>query len=154
MNVETIIQKLETDGIVVSVVGDNIRLTASAHCPIEPHIISAVRRQKPAMIRYLRARADRSLEEEMKLTADPFWQAARPAGREIERLAHLGEAMAWLRQSQPKAHWQLTEFWIERLRELWESGKLREFQEALQVWVGLHAENCAVYQLVRPLQKR
>ena len=145
MNVETIIQKLETDGIVVTVVGDNIRLTASAHCPIEPHIISAVRRQKSAVIRYLRARADRNLEQEMKLTADPFWQAARPAGREIERLPHLAEAMESLRRHQPKAHWQLTEFWVERLRDLWESGKLREFQEALRVWVQLHVEVCATY---------
>ncbi len=102
----------------------------------------------------LSSRPSDGLEEEMKLTADPFWQAARPAGREIERLPDLAEAMDWLRGHQPKAHWQLTEFWVERLRELWESGKLREFKEALQVWVGLHVEVCATYQLVRPLQKR
>ena len=99
--------------------------------------------------------ASDDLEHDVKqLTADLFWQAARPAGRKIEKLPHLGEAMQWLRHSQPKAHWQLTEFWVERLRDLWENGNLREFQEALQVWVGLHAEICAVYQLVRPLQKR
>ena len=153
MNVETIIQKLETDGIVVSVVGDNIRLTASAHCPIEPHIISAVRRQKPAMIKYLRARADRSLEEEMKVTGDAFWQAARPAGRKIESLPHLGEAMAYLRHYHPEFYWLLTEFWLERLRSLWEAGKLREFREALRVWVMMHAELCKAYQRFRLLER-
>ncbi len=85
------------------------------------------------------------LEDDMKQTADPFWRAARPAGREIEKLPHLAEAMAWLRLHQPKAHWQLTEFWVERLRDLWENGKLREFQEALRVWVQLHVEVCATY---------
>ncbi len=94
------------------------------------------------------------LEHDMKqLTADPFWRAARPAGREIERLPHLAEAMDWLRGHQPKAHWQLTEFWVERLRGLWESGKLGEFREALDTWVQLHVEVCATYQLVRTLQK-
>ncbi len=114
----------------------------------------ALQQHNLAMRNYLRTRNIRSLEQEMKLSADPFWQAARPAGIKIENLPHLAEALDWLRRHQPKAHWQLTEFWVERLRDLWESGKLREFQEALQVWVGLHAENCAVYQLVRPLQKR
>lgn len=155
MNVETIIHKLETDGIVVTVVGDNIRLTASAHCPIEPHIISAVRRQKAAVIKYLRGRADRSLEHDMKqLTGDAFWEAARPAGIKIENLPHLAEALSWLRREQPTVHRQVTEFWIERLRELWEAGNLREFEEALKVWVGLHIEICGIYELVRALQKR
>ncbi len=100
------------------------------------------------------SRPSDDLEHDMKqLTRDPFWQAARPAGREIEKLPHLAEAVAWLRQSQPKAHWQLTEFWVERLRDLWEAGKLREFQKALRVWVQLHVEVCAMYELVRTLQK-
>ncbi len=90
----------------------------------------------------------------MKLSPDPFWQAACPAGIEIENLPHLAEALDWLRRHQPKAHWQLTEFWVERLRDLWESGKLREFRGALDTWVVLHVEVCATYQQVHPLQKR
>ncbi len=90
----------------------------------------------------------------MKLTADPFLQAARPAGRKIESLPHLAEALAWLRFHQPTAHWKITEFWVECVRDLWESGNLREFQEALRVWVQLHTELVATYKLVRALHKR
>lgn len=100
------------------------------------------------------SRPSDDLEDDMKeLAADPFWVAAGPAGREIGKLAHLGEAMAWLRLHQPKVHWELTEFWVERLRDLWESGNLPKFQEALSVWVQLHVELSATYQLVRTLQK-
>ena len=100
-------------------------------------------RKPPASVS---SRPSDDLEDDMKqLAADPFWVAARPAGREIEKLADLAAAMAWLRLHQPKAHWQLTEFWPERLRDLWEAGKLREFQEALRVWVQVHVEVCAIY---------
>ena len=100
------------------------------------------------------SRASDGLEQEMKqVTGDPFWQAARLAGREIEKLADLGAAMAWLRLHQPKAHWDLTEFWVERLRDLWESGKLREFEKALRIWVMMHAELCKAYQRFRPLER-
>ena len=154
MNVEAMVKQLEQSGICFLLNGDRVRLRAPAGGRLPPDMVQALRLEKTAVLEYLRARADRRLVLEMKEFTDPFWQAARPAGREIERLPHLGEAMAWLRQSQPKAHWQLTDYWIERLRELWESGKLREFKGALQVWVGLHVEVCATYQLVRPLQKR
>ena len=88
-----------------------------------------------------------------ELAADPFWVAVGPAGREIGKLAHLGEAMAWLRLHQRKVHWELTEFWVERLRDLWKSGNLPEFQKALRVWVQLHEELCGTYQLVRTLHR-
>ena len=145
MSVEGLVNQLEQSGVRFLLHGDRVHLQPPAGLRLPPDILQALRRQKSAVIRYLRARADRNLEQEMKLTADPFWQAARPAGREIERLPHLAEAMESLRRHQPKAHWQLTEFWVERLRDLWESGKLREFQEALRVWVQLHVEVCATY---------
>ncbi len=155
MNVEGMVKQLEQSGVCFLLNGDRVRLRAPAGGRLPPDMVQALRRQKTAVIEFLRARADRSLVLEMKeVTRDPFWRAARPAGREIESLPHLGEAMAWLRQSQPKAHWQLTDYWIERLRDLWESGKLGEFREALDTWVQLHVEVCATYQLVRALQKR
>ncbi len=90
--------------------------------------------------------ASDDLEHDMKqFSRDPFWEAGRLACRQIENLPYLAEALDWLRRHQPKAHWQLSEFWVERLRDLWESGKLREFQEALRVWVQLHVEVCATY---------
>ena len=92
----------------------------------------------------------------MSRDTDAFWQASEVAWKQLGELQkdNFAEAMAWLRQSQPKAHWQLTEFWVERLRDLWEAGNLREFQNALRVWVQLHVEVCAMYELVRALQKR
>ena len=154
MNVEGLVKQLEQSGVCFLLNGDRVRLRARAGGRLPPDTVQALRRQKSAVIGYLRARADRSLEQEMKqLTRDPFWLAARPAGRKIERLPHLAAAMNWLRESQPVAYRQLTQFWLERVRDLWESGKLPEFQEALQVWVGLHIEVCATYKLVRALEK-
>ena len=146
MNVEGTVKQLEQSGVCFLLNGDRVRLRAPAGGRLPPDMVQALRRQKSAVIEFLRARAVKSLELEMKqLTADPFWRAARPAGRKIERLPHLAEALNWLRLHQPTLHWQLTEFWVERLRDLWESGKLREFQEALRVWVQLHVEVCATY---------
>ena len=150
MNVECLVKQLEQSGVCFLLNGDRVRLRAPTGGRLPAEIVQALRQEKAAVMEYLRARADRSLEQEMKqLTADPFWRAARPAGRQIERLPHLAEALAWLRFHQPKAHWQLTEFWVERLRDLWESGDLREFQGALQVWVGLHVEVVATYMAAR-----
>ncbi len=145
MSIEGLVNQLEQNGVCFLLNGDRLRLRPPDGCRLPPDTVQALRRQKPALIKYLRARGDRSLEQEMKLMADPFWQAARPAGREIEKLPHLAEAMDFLRRHQPEWHWQLTEFWVERLRDLWEAGKLREFQEALRVWVQLHVEVCATY---------
>ena len=146
MNVEGTVKQLEQSGVCFLLNGDRVRLRAPAGGRLSPDMVQALRREKRAVIEYLRARGDKRLVLEMKeLTRDPFWRAARPAGREIERLPHLAEALAWLRFHQPKAHWQLTEFWVERLRDLWENGNLPQFQEALRVWVQLHTEVCATY---------
>ena len=146
MNVEGMVKQLEQSGVCFLLNGDRVRLRAPAGDRLSPDMVQALRLEKTAVLEYLRARADRRLVLEMKqLPRDPFWQAARPAGRKIESLPHLAEAMKWLRGQQPQAHWQLTEFWVERVRDLWENGKLREFQEALRVWVQLHVEVCATY---------
>jgi len=154
VSIEGLVNELEQSGVRFRMDGDRVFFQPPAGHWLSPDMVQALRRQKPAVIRYLRARADRRLVLEMKELTDPFWQAARPAGREIERLPHLAEAMEWLRDQQPQAHWQLTEYWIERLRDLWEDGKLPEFQQALRVWVQLHVEVCGTFQLVRALQKR
>ena len=101
------------------------------------------------------SRSSDGLEEAMSREPDLFWKASEAAWNRLRQLQQhdLAQAMHWLRLHQPKAHWQLTQFWVERLRDLWESGNLPKFQEALSVWVQLHVELSATYQLVRILQK-
>ncbi len=145
MRVSSLIRNLENKGCIFRLEGGQVIVHASDYIP-PPDILDALQQHNLAVRNYLRTRDIRSLELEMKeLTRDAFWEAARPAGIEIENLPHLAEALDWLRRHQPKAHWQLTEFWVERLRDLWENGELREFQEALRVWVQLHVEVCATY---------
>ena len=154
MNVEAMVEQMEQSGICFLLNGDRVRLRAPAGGRLPPDIVQALRLEKTAVLEYLRARADKSLELEMKqLGPDPFWQAARPAGREISKLPHLAEAMAYLRDYHPEFYSLLTESWLEKIRDLWEAGKLPEFRKALRVWVMMHAELCKAYQRFRPLEQ-
>ncbi len=154
MNVEGMVKQMEKSGICFLLNGDRVRLRAPAGGRLPPDMVQALRLEKTAVLEYLRARADRRLVLEMKQpTADAFWQAARPAGREIERLPCLAEAMAYLRDYHPEFYSLLTESWLEKIRDLWEAGKLREFEKALRIWVMMHAELCKAYQRFRPLER-
>lgn len=154
MNVEGMVTQLEQSGVCFLLNGDRVRLRAPAGGRLPPDMVQALRLEKTAVLEYLRARADRKLVLEMKeLTRDPFWRAARPAGREIETLPHLAEAMAYVRDYHPEFYRLLTESWLEEIRDLWEAGKLWEFQKALRIWVMIHVELCKAYQRFRPLER-
>ena len=154
MNVEGMVKQLEESGVCFLLNGDRVRLRAPAGGRLPPDMVQALRRQKTAVLEYLRARADRILVEEMKqFTRDPFWLAARPAGREIEKLPHLGDAMVYVRQYHPEFYCLLTERWLDQVRTLWEAGELQEFRKALRVWVIMHAELCKAYHHFRPLER-
>ncbi|MEE8200846.1 MAG: hypothetical protein V3R29_06720, partial [Candidatus Acidoferrales bacterium] len=78
MNVEATVKRLEQSGICFLLNGDRVRLRAPAGGRLPPDMVQALRRQKTAVIEFLRSRAVRSLEREMKqLGAGPIWQAAR-----------------------------------------------------------------------------
>jgi hypothetical protein len=147
VNVEGMVKQLEQSGVCFLLNGDRVRLRAPAGGRLPPDMVQALRLEKTAVLEFLRERADKSLERDIKqFRRDPFWQAARPAGRQIEKLPHLAEAMAYLRDYHPEFYRLLTEDWLEEIRNLWEAGKLREFEKALRVWVMMHAELCKAYQ--------
>ena len=148
------VTQLEQSGVCFLLNGDRVRLRAPAGGRLPPDMVQALRLEKTAVLEYLRARADRRLGLEMKQRGtDPFWLAARPAGREIETLPHLAEAMAYVRDYHPEFYSLLTEGWLEEIRDLWEASKLREFQKALRIWVMIHVELCKAYQRFRPLER-
>lgn len=154
MNVEGMVKQLEQGGVSFLLNGDRVRLRAPVGGRLPPDMVQALRRQKTDVMKFLRERADRSMERDMKqLARDPFWRAARPAGRQIEQLPHLPEAMVYLRDYDPEFYRLLTDDWLEKIRDLWEAGRLPEFEKALDVWVTMHAELCKAYQRFRPVER-
>ncbi len=109
-------------------------------------------RRPPACVS---SRPSDGLEHEMSRECDPFWRASEMAWKRLAQLQQqdLAQAMHWLRQSQPVAFRQLSDDWLERISRLWASRQLTAFEEALEIWIGLHTEVVKTYQLVRTLQK-
>ncbi len=155
MSIEGLVNQLEESGVRFRMDGDRVFFQPPAGHWLSPDMVQALRRQKPAVTRYLRARADKSVEQEMSREPDPFWKASEAAWKRLGELQHqdLPKAMTWLRQSQPVAYRQLTHDWLERISFLWASRELTAFEEALETWVVLHVEVCATYKLVHALEK-
>lgn len=156
MSIEGLVNELEQSGVRFRMDGNRVFFQPPAGHWLSPDMVQALRRQKPAVIRYLRARAVKSVEEEMSREPDAFWRASEVAWKRLGELQHqdLPKAMAWLRQSQPVAYRQLTQDSLERISFLWGLRELAAFQQALDTWIVGHLEVCKIYQLVRLLPPR
>ncbi len=85
--------------------------------------------------------------------ADPYWQAAMDARRQIADHEYLPGAMQWAEKHHPDRYHRVTSELPAEWERLWdEAAPLDDFQAALDRWVAAHEELIGLFPVSRGIE--
>jgi hypothetical protein len=147
MEIAELVESLEGQGASLTVDGDRVLLRAPAGREPCPEVLERLRRERHALVVYLRDRATFAPQRSPQTAEQDYHARVEAALEAICRPDYLPGMILWLEKVDPGLYDRLTCTLPDQISRLWNAhAPLYEFQGVVDEWLASHSRACSLFK--------